>query len=774
MRGGLRKRRWGDVVRKRGWLLLPLLLASCDRAWYRRDADREAYGLISSHIVCPQFDVGRTRVEPDAASRLFDPDDPDHPRRPPDDPIARLFMNRPGGMRGGKRWDRDGIADSIENPAWEVLLGIDANGKLKLDQNRAMEIALLDSREYQTQIELLYSTALDLSLAQYHFAPQWFARQGTTYSHFGSGGFANGESNTLALAQDIGFTRALAAGGNLLVDLANSLIWEFSNGGAHLNTTILTMSLVQPLLRGAGREVNLEALTQAERNLLYQVRTFARFRKQFWADTTTTGNGYLSLLLDLQSIRNAQNNLKSQEQNYRLYQVLLEGGKVSTVQVDQVFRNFLSARLGVAQAEATLQTSLDFFKLRLGLPPRIPIELDDSQLSQFQLTDKGLDDLREETAQFQSARNRELNALPTLASLRESFATFRELLKRTPVQFARVKAQLDEGTRMLDRPAVPDQDPEQMQRTRRLYDQYRVILKEIEQGLATMPGKLNADEANLTEQKRKDAWDALQAHTRDLLGYIDDLVIIQTVVGINRIELPTLEADEQAAIAEAQENRLDLMNAKAAVTDAWRKVRVAANALRGDLNLTASANLANNPLSGNPLGFSAMQNRYTVGVNFDAPLNRLAERNIYRQSLINYQQARRAYMALSDGIEQQVRRDLRQLSIQRLSFEISRQSLISAARQVEAARADVIRATDPTSTLNLLNALDALLSARNTLAQSYIGYEQLRVQFLLDTERLQLDSRGFPTDEHAAAPTAVRDAGPAAEPLPAPRPAEGR
>src|SRR5947209_14859064 len=223
MRGGMRRRRWGDVVRKRGWLLLPLLLAACDRAWYRRDADREADRLIGSLIVCPTFDVGRTRVEPDPASRLFDPDDPDHPRRPPDDPIARLFMNCPGGMRGSKRWDRDGVADAIENPAWQCLLGIDENGKLKLDQDRAMDLALLNSREYQTQIELLYSTALDLSLARYQFSPHWFARQGTEFSHFGAGGFANGESNTLTLTQEAGFSRALAAGGQVLVDLANSI-----------------------------------------------------------------------------------------------------------------------------------------------------------------------------------------------------------------------------------------------------------------------------------------------------------------------------------------------------------------------------------------------------------------------------------------------------------------------------------------------------------------------------------------------------------------------
>jgi len=284
---------------------------------------------------------------------------------------------------------------------------------------------------------------------------------------------------------------------------------------------------------------------------------------------------------------------------------------------------------------------------------------------------------------------------------------------------------------------------------------------------------LNADEANLAEDKRKETWEKINDHARDLVLQLDDLIAIETVLRINNIELPTVDETEEAAIEYAKENRLDLKNAKAAVTDAWRRVRVAANRLRGDLNLVGSANLGTDPLSGNPFAFTAAQSRYTVGLNFEAPLNRLAERNVYRQSLIDYQQARRVYMALSDRIEQQVRRDLRQLSIQRLSFEISRQNLISSARQFAGARNEILNPKKElrgtTATRDILDALRSLLDARNALAQSYIGYEQLHVQLLLDLERLQLDSRGFPSDEHTTSPT-----GPAARPGSDAVPPEGK
>src|SRR6266700_1303660 len=52
----------------------------------------------------------------------------------------------------------------------------------------------------------------------------------------------------------------------------------------------INLDLIQPLLRGGGRAVTLEPLTQNERNLLYEIRLFARFREQFFANITTGGD----------------------------------------------------------------------------------------------------------------------------------------------------------------------------------------------------------------------------------------------------------------------------------------------------------------------------------------------------------------------------------------------------------------------------------------------------------------------------------------------------
>src|SRR5262249_4149939 len=171
---------------------------------------------------------------------------------------------------------------------------------------------------------------------------------------------------------------------------------------------------------------------------------------------------------------------------------------------------------------------------------------------------------------------------------------------------------------------------------------------------------------------------------------VTGLYIVQTRVRVFLIRLTPFNVKLDAAVAFAREHRLDLMNEEARVVDAWRQIAVTANLLRSQLNITGTANLATPPLSLNPAGFAASANSYSVGFQFNAPLNRQAERNAYRQSLINYQQLRRNYMALDDTIVRQIRADMRRLDSDRENFEISRVTLVSAARAVDSAE-DTLR-----------------------------------------------------------------------------------
>lgn len=735
-------------MRAVGLLLTVGILAGCTRAQYRMRADEASYSIIAERIVFPTFDIGRTQLEPHPGSRLADPFNPDRPPKPPDDPAAALFMERPGGIRGSRRWGRDGYADFIEPPGWEILLCPDDKGIVRLDQNKAVEVALINSREYQTELEAVYLSALALTLNRFEFDMQWFLTNGTSFTHFGSGGAANGETNTLRVDTNLGYTRNLAAGGQFLTDFANSFVYEFTGDTGRWNTNWL-FSLVQPVLRGAGRKVRLETLTQGERNTLYIVRAFARFRKQFWTDVAIDNGGYLDLLLGLQTIRNNQANLQRQEETYRLYYELFLGGRASAVELDQFFQSLQGARLGVISAQTSFDTALDQFKLKLGIPPQVPVELDDSLLNTFVLVDPELERLRDDLEAFQRERLAELGEPPPLDSLQHSFDRLANMAQLAPQLLARASADLNRWGSQLQN-AVPSPDnPEAIERSKSTYATLVAQAPTLAADVEGVIQSIDKHRSELSADTRQAAWQTMSIDVKSLLATIDAIIAVQTQAKIHLIDLPAVNMQEEQALDEAKTNRLDLMNSLGVVTDAWRNVTVTANALRADLDVVTTASLGTDPDHFNPLNFASEASAYSVGVRFNGPLNRLAERNAYRASLITYQRARRLFMGVSDNIEFQIRRDLRNLHLLSVSFEISRQQLLSAARQYESARIILLgprerRSANDTTTLNLLQALSALNNARNALAQNYINYEQQRVQLLLDLEALQLDPRGFP------------------------------
>ncbi|MGV3609039.1 MAG: hypothetical protein ACO1RA_21720 [Planctomycetaceae bacterium] len=733
-------------------LLVLCVFTGCTRARYRTWADRETQPIIAERIVQPQYDVGRTEVEPAPSSRLHDPFDPDHPPKPTDDPAAATFMQNPGGLRGARNWDKYGTTDELESPLWQSTLKLDESGVAQLDQTSAVELMLLNSREYQTSIEDVYLSALALTLNRFDFALQWFGNTSAAYNHFGSGG-APTETNTLTVPSNIGFTRNLASGGQIVTDFANSFVFEYNNGTKRWGSN-LRFSLLQPLLRGASRRVRLEGLTQQERNVLYSVRNFARFRKQLWASTAIQGGGYLDLQLALQTLRNNEANLKRQEETFRLYNETFLAGRSSPLARDQSFQGVLGARLSVIQAEISLQNQLDAYKLRLGIPPSVPIALDDSFLDVFILTDSDLEDLRSQIEDFQRERFAELDAPPTVEALPTHFDTLRAFAVQLPALLTRVSGGLEDWKKRLDRPEpnISQFDKDIHAQTLRTYESLLQQVTTISEEITKAEEAIDEHKQDVTEERRKESWEALVTDINRVLTQLDAIISIQSQTKIYQISLPEIQLTEETSLDFAKQNRLDLQNQLGRVTDSWRKVWVSANALRGGLSVSSTANLATDPTKLHPLDFASDVSSYTVGVQFDGPLNRMAERNAYRASLIAYQREKRNYLALSDTIEQQVRRDLRQLKQLRLNFEISRQSLLVAARQVESARLALIspsaQNTDSlATTTQLFTALSNLVNSRNAFAGNYINYEQQRIQLLLDLEALQLDQRGFPTDD---------------------------
>lgn len=384
-----------DLSRRKRWLIVFLavfVLSGCSRGAYRQWADRDAYCLLKTRQFDSRWEVPSRVVEPDPRSRLADVQDPDCGLVPPDDPASHQYMEAPYHSKKQVRyWDNRGEADAIDSQRWLEYLPYDEDGVLVLDTDLTIGLSLLHSREFQTQVEQLYRQALGLSAARFEYDLNWFGGTSGSFNANDDGFDAN---RTLAHSDRLGFSRNFATGGQLAVSLLNSFTWQLGGGGhSNFSAGNLAFNLTQPLLRGAFRHVRTEAMTQSERNLLYAVRDFARFRRQFYLETVS---GYLSLLNQVQSVRIEERNLRLLVLNRDEHEILLKQGQVAPNQVDQVFQSYQEGRISLINRQQGLQAAMDQFKFRLGLPARIDIQLDEAILDPFQLNSPAIQQLQDD------------------------------------------------------------------------------------------------------------------------------------------------------------------------------------------------------------------------------------------------------------------------------------------------------------------------------------------------------------------------------------------
>jgi outer membrane protein TolC len=194
------------------------------------------------------------------------------------------------------------------------------------------------------------------------------------------------------------------------------------------------------------------------------------------------------------------------------------------------------------------------------------------------------------------------------------------------------------------------------------------------------------------------------------------------------------------AVDTAMLNRLDLATSTDRVDDAVRKVVIAEDNLGAELNLVAKADID----STGRTRFARLPvhlGDYSLGLEADLPLDRLAERNAYRESLISLTQAERQYDLDRDNIALGVRQAYRQLDeaaqryiIQKNSLELAQKRVESTTMLLEAGRA---------TTRDLLESQDALLEAQNSLTAALVDHAISKLNFYRDIGVLQVKPDGM-------------------------------
>ena len=128
-------------------------------------------------------------------------------------------------------------------------------------------------------------------------------------------------------------------------------------------------------------------------------------------------------------------------------------------------------------------------------------------------------------------------------------------------------------------------------------------------------------------------------------------------------------------------------------------------------------------------------------------------------------------MADEDNIVNEIRLSLRNLRTNRFNFQIARQQLIAATRQVNQAQLTLRQqqGTDSSQTQDLLQALDQLRGAKNNLISDWINYETSRIELFVNLELLELNEQGVWINEQEnfdrfrSIDTGVSDSAPAVD-----------
>ena len=344
-------------------MVVLLLWAGCSPEQYRKSADNETARIIAAKTPqVPNMDPNFT-IEPAAPPSLEGlPTSPE----PPD------FL---------------GVEGQVEKDAPILTL------------EKTLDIAVRNSRIYQSRKEQVYLQALSLTLARHQFAPLFSAEGSAAYAVNTTEvqGFepdpvtgeprpvtsdqlverssieGNGRVNASWLIRDVG--RISAA-------FTKDFFRFLSGDPATLNRSQLAATFTRPLLQNAGFKAEMESLTLAERETLYALRDFVRFRKQFSVDVAAA---YYRVLQNRDTARNTYLALQSFRKSAARTRALVDEGRVKLAELGRLQQQELSQETAWIAAIRGYKLALDNLKIQLGLSTDANLVLEERELRDLKI-----------------------------------------------------------------------------------------------------------------------------------------------------------------------------------------------------------------------------------------------------------------------------------------------------------------------------------------------------------------------------------------------------
>jgi len=372
---------------------LGIAAGGCTTTHYRGAADRETYAIISEKApLVPNMEPEFTIEQPEL---------------PALDGLPKL----------------DVLDEALGDAAAAEMGG----GIVSLEE--ALALAVQHNRTYQNQKEALYLAALGLTLDRHQYTPTFSAGASADYNRSTTdrdklsaaaaiaqaapdvirdvGDLAGAPADLInqyaALVQEaarvagidqptteivnersvsgrtaISADWLLKGGGRIAVDLTSNFL-RYLTGDPRVSTSsALIGDITQPLLRGAGRKAAAERLTQAERDVLYALRDYTRFRKEFTVQIVTA---YYNVLRSRDVVRNNYQSYLAFKQSVERDRALVSEGRRKKSDLGRIQQAELNARNNWTTSVRRYKQNLDNFKIQLGLPVEANIVLDQDELA---------------------------------------------------------------------------------------------------------------------------------------------------------------------------------------------------------------------------------------------------------------------------------------------------------------------------------------------------------------------------------------------------------
>jgi outer membrane protein TolC len=275
---------------------------------------------------------------------------------------------------GAKAHYRLNDPNAAADPNNTILADISKTGTLSLAN--AIQLAITVSPEYQLAREQLYLTGLEQTEAEhlYELTPFASLAAGQSMARNSSSSSARMYENEIRGGQaTAGISQLLATGAVLTTDLTLGSFDVVSGNYRSGPASLFQAAISQPLLRGANRIVVLETLTQAQRNTLYEVRAFNRFRKTFYVSVI---DDYYRILKYSRQVYDAGENMLKLKIIMQKIEALAQVGKVPQFDVKRSRQNALKACDDYSQIRQIYEDAIGLFKNRLLIPQNMAIELD--------------------------------------------------------------------------------------------------------------------------------------------------------------------------------------------------------------------------------------------------------------------------------------------------------------------------------------------------------------------------------------------------------------